>query len=268
MVKLCNGVPILIDTNITNNFKITPDILEKHITKKTKAFIFSSPCNPTGSVYSKSELQSLSIILAKYPNIIIISDEIYEYINYTNTPSFSIASLPEVYNQTVTLNGLSKSFAMTGWRVGYMGGPKWLSKACEKIQGQMTSGINAIAQCAAIRALDIPIVDFQKRIKLLKSKRDLAYSLLSEIQGFKLNKPQGAFYIFIDISYFIGKTLYGVDIHDADDLSMLILNQAHVATVGGGSFGNSKFLRVSYAVSIDNLIKACQSIKNILIKTK
>lgn len=266
MVKLCNAKPVIVDTDIDNNFKITPKLLKKAITNKTKAFIFSSPCNPTGSIYTKQELFNLAQVLSQYPNILIISDEIYEHINYTNTCITSIASFDNVYNQTVTLNGLSKSFAMTGWRVGYIGAPLWLAKACEKIQGQTTSGINAIAQCAAIEALRILPSKLSNIIKILKKKRNLTFNLFSNIKGFNINKPLGAFYMFIEISFFIGKKFNDFVIHDADDLAMLILEKTHVVTVGGVSFGNSKYLRISYSVSEKNIYAAFDRINKFLKK--
>ncbi|WGH27409.1 MAG: pyridoxal phosphate-dependent aminotransferase [Candidatus Bostrichicola ureolyticus] len=264
MAKLCEANPIIIYSKIENNYKITPEELEKAITNRTKAFIFSSPCNPTGSIYSKNELKVLSKVFSKYPNIIIISDEIYEYIRYNNE-HISIATFPEVYNQTVTLNGISKAYAMTGWRIGYIGAPEWLAKACEKIQGQTTSCANSIAQCAAIAALESSPKNIEYMISTFKKRLDMVIDLLNDIPGFVLsNKPQGAFYVFPNVSNFLGRKFNGQLIKNTDDLAKYLLETAHVSTVSGTAFGEDNSLRISYAVSEQKLQNAFKRIKNSL----
>ncbi|WP_303811029.1 pyridoxal phosphate-dependent aminotransferase [Apibacter mensalis] len=263
MVKLAGGENIVVTTTIDTDFKITPEQLENAITPKTKAFLFSSPCNPSGTVYTKEELYALAKVLEKHPNVIIISDEIYEYINYEGKHE-SIAQFPEVFNQTVTINGVSKSYAMTGWRIGYLGGPKWLTDACDKIQGQMTSGANCIAQKASITAIEADPSVINYMIDGFKKRRELVYNLLNEIPGFKVNKPAGAFYFFPDVSFYFGKTIQGHKITNSDDFALLLLEKAHVATVGGVCFGDSNCIRLSYAASEEDLIEALKRIKNTL----
>lgn len=263
MVKFCQGTPILIPTTIETNFKITSDQLEKSITSRTKAFIFSSPCNPTGSVYSKNELRDLVNIFSKHPNIIIISDEIYEYINYEKE-HISIATFSEVYEQTVTINGISKAFSMTGWRIGYIGAPEWLARACDKIQGQTTSCTNTIAQCAAISALDSSPKYIKYMIDSFKKRRNLILDLLFNISGFRFNIPHGAFYIFPNVSDFFGKKLVNSFIHNSDDLAMFFLENTYVAMVGGLAFGDKNCLRISYAISEEKLKEAFKRIYKIL----
>lgn len=263
MVKLVGGKNVIIKTKIDNNFKITAEQLEKSITKKTKAFLFSSPSNPTGSVYSKSELQEFVEVFKKHPNIIIISDEIYEYINY-QLPHISIAQFEDVFEQTVTINGMSKAFAMTGWRIGYMGGPKWLIDACDKIQGQITSGPNSIAQRASIIALESGNSKVQFMINSFKKRRDLVFNLLKQIPGVKTNLPKGAFYFFPDISYFFGKTIQKVKIQNSTDFIFFLLEKANVASVSGDCFGENKCIRLSYAIAEDKLIEAIRRIKLVL----
>lgn len=263
MVKLAGGENIVVTTTIDTDFKITPEQLENAITSKTKAFLFSSPCNPSGTVYTKEELYALAKVLEKHPNVIIISDEIYEYINYEGKHE-SIAQFPEIFDQTVTINGVSKSYAMTGWRIGYLGGPKWLTDACDKIQGQMTSGANCIAQMASITAIEADPSVINYMIDGFKKRRELVYNLLHEIPGFKVNKPAGAFYFFPDVSFYFGKTIQGHKITNSDDFALLLLEKAHVATVGGVCFGDSNCIRLSYAASEEDLIEALKRIKNTL----
>lgn len=260
MAKLCEAVPIIINTDIKTNFKIIPEQLEKAITSKTKAFIFSTPCNPSGSIYSKNELEKLVKIFKKHKNIIIISDEIYEHIRYSNVEHTSIASFSEVYEQTVTINGLSKAFAMTGWRIGYMGGPEWLAQSCDKVQGQTTSCANSIAQHAAMTALNSSSKCINYMINEFEKRRNLILKLISGIYGFKSNYPEGAFYVFPDISFFFGKKLHGYNITSSEDFVMYILDKAHVAIVGGSAFGNPNCIRISYAVSEKIIEKAFQRI--------
>lgn len=260
IVTLAEGNPIEIRSDISSDFKITPSQLENSITKKTKLVIINSPNNPSGSVYSEQEYISLSKILEKYPNIYILSDEIYEHINY-GTPHFSFARIPSMYERTITVNGLAKAFAMTGWRIGYIGAPSWIAKACTKMQGQITSGTNCIAQRAAIAALDAPVEKIQYMVEEFKSRRKLIIELLSEIKGFILNEPKGAFYVFPDISYFFGKELNGNLIKNASDFAIYLLENAHVATVTGDAFGSPKNIRISYAASNENIINAVKRIK-------
>ncbi|VDH02769.1 pyridoxal phosphate-dependent aminotransferase [Bergeyella zoohelcum] len=267
MVKMMGGKSVFIPTSISSDFKMTAEQLENAITEKTKALLFSSPCNPSGSYYTHEELQSLVEILQKYPQITIISDEIYEYINYEEkTPS--IAAFPEVYEQTAVINGMSKGFAMTGWRIGYSACPQWLAKACEKVQGQMTSGANTVAQRAAITALSTDPKEFEYMIKAFQERRDLVFDLMSEIPGFKVRKPKAAFYFFPDISFYLGKTINGTPIENADDFAMFLLENAFVGSVGGVSFGSPECIRFSYAASRENLIEAMRRIKECLEKAE
>ena len=260
IVTLAEGNPIEIRSDISSDFKITPSQLENSITKKTKLVIINSPNNPSGSVYSEKEYIALSKILEKYPDIYILSDEIYEHINY-GIPHFSFARIPSMYERTITVNGLAKAFAMTGWRIGYIGAPSWIAKACTKMQGQITSGTNCIAQRAAIAALDAPVEKIQYMVEEFKSRRKIIIELLSEIKGFKLNEPKGAFYVFPDISYFFGKELNGNLINNASDFAIYLLENAHVATVTGDAFGSPKNIRISYAASNENIINAVKRIK-------
>lgn len=264
IVKLCDGVPVEVATSIDTDFKMTAEQLEAAITPKTKMMWFSSPCNPSGSVYSKEELEALAAVLRKHPNIYIVSDEIYEHINFTEKGHTSIASIDGMYDRTITVNGVSKAFAMTGWRIGYIGAPEAIVKACTKIQGQMTSGPNAIAQRATIAALEAPVSEIKFMIDKFHERRDLVLGLLGEIEGFKLNVPEGAFYVFPNISYFFGKTLKGTEIKTASDFSLYLLEHANVATVTGEAFGNPDCIRISYAASEEELKEAIKRIKEAL----
>ena len=263
IVKLSEGTPIEVKTSIETNFKMTPSQLEAVITSKTKMIWFSSPCNPSGSVYSYDELRALADVLKKHPNIYVVSDEIYEHINYGNGHA-SMAEFDDMYERTITVNGVSKAFAMTGWRIGYLGAPEWIARACNKMQGQITSGANCIAQRAVITALEAPPTKVQYMIDEFKSRRDLILNLLSEIIGFKCNIPNGAFYVFPDISYFFGKIIKGKKVTNATDLSLLLLEEALVATVTGDAFGNPNCIRISYAASKDQIIEAVDRIKSVL----
>ena len=263
IVKLSEGTPIEVKTSIETNFKMTPSQLEAVITSKTKMIWFSSPCNPSGSVYSYDELRALADVLKKHPNIYVVSDEIYEHINYGDGHA-SMAEFDDMYERTITVNGVSKAFAMTGWRIGYLGAPEWIARACNKMQGQITSGANCIAQRAVITALEAPPTKVQYMIDEFKSRRDLILKLLSEINGFKCNIPNGAFYVFPDISYFFGKTIKGKKVTNATDLSLLLLEEALVATVTGDAFGNPNCIRISYAASKDQIIEAVDRIKSVL----
>ena len=261
--KLAGGVPVEIPTSIESDFKITPESLKAAITPKTKMMIYSSPCNPSGSVYTKEELRALADVLIHYPNIVVISDEIYEHINFTENHA-SMAVFEDMYDRTVVVNGVSKAYSMTGWRIGYIGGPEWIARACNKMQGQITSGANCIAQRATIIALESSPSKIQYMIDAFKKRRKLILDLLSEIPGFKTNQPQGAFYVFPDISYFFGKEIQGIKINNASDLSMFLLEKANVATVTGDAFGSPNCIRISYAASEENIIEALKRIKKAL----
>jgi aspartate aminotransferase len=260
IIKLSGGTPIPVNTTVDTNFKITPTQLEAAITPKTKMMWFSSPCNPSGSVYSKEELIALVVVLKKYPNIYVVSDEIYEHINYTGSYT-SIGAIDGMQNNTITVNGVAKAFAMTGWRIGYIGAPEFIAKACSKMQGQVTSGANSIAQRATKAAVEANPAQIQYMVEAFKNRRELVYKLLSEIPGFKVNNPEGAFYFFPDVSYYFGKTIKGKLIHNADDFAMFLLSEANVATVTGDAFGNPECIRLSYATSEELLVEACKRIK-------
>ena len=263
IVKLAEGVPVEVPTSIDTDFKMTPLQLEAAITPKTKMLWFSSPCNPSGSVYSQEELKGLADVLKKHPNIFVVSDEIYEHINFRGV-HVSIAGIDGMYDRTITVNGVSKAFAMTGWRIGYIGAPDWIAKACTKFQGQNTSGANAIAQRATITALEAPVSKIQFMIDEFHRRRDLILELLGEIEGFNLNIPEGAFYVFPDISSFFGKTLNGTTINNASDFALYLLEKANVATVTGEAFGNPNCIRISYAASEEELREAISRIKAVL----
>ncbi|ADQ81283.1 pyridoxal phosphate-dependent aminotransferase [Riemerella anatipestifer] len=265
MVRMMGGNSVFIETSIETDFKVTPKQIEAAITPKTKAILFSSPCNPSGSFYTYEELEAIANTLAKYPEIVIISDEIYEFLNYEGKHT-SIAQFPQVFNQTVVINGVSKAYAMTGWRIGYSAAPQWLASACDKIQGQVTSGANTIAQIASITALEMQPLELQPMIDKFKERRNLAHQLISEIPGFKCNLPKGAFYLFPDVSYYFGKTLGDTTINNSDDFAMFLLEKAHVATVGGVSFGDTNCIRLSYATSDEQIIEAMKRIKETLAK--
>jgi aspartate aminotransferase len=263
IVKLSEGVPVEVKTSIDTDFKMTATQLESAITPKTKMVWFSSPCNPSGSVYSKQELRALADVLKKYPNIYVVSDEIYEHINY-GTGHASMAQFKDMYERTITVNGVSKAFAMTGWRIGYLGAPEAIARACNKMQGQITSGANCIAQRAVIKALEAPPSKVQYMIDEFKIRRDLMLNLLSEIEGFSCNIPEGAFYVFPDISSLFGKTFKGKKIANASDLSLFLLEEALVATVTGDAFGNPNCIRISYAASQAQITEAVTRIKRAL----
>lgn len=263
MVKLAEGTPKHIYTTIDQDFKITPQQLREALNEKTKIFLFSSPSNPTGSVYTKEELAAFVEVLKDFPKVIIISDEIYEYINFQGGHQ-SIAQFEKVKDRVVIVNGVSKGFAMTGWRIGYIAAPAWLAKACEKIQGQITSGACSIAQRAVIEALNGDLSPTKMMRDSFLKRRDLVKSLLDEIPGFKTNKPNGAFYIFPNVKHYIGKTDGKQTINNVDDLCMYILEKVHVALVGGSSFGNDNCLRISYAASENDLKEAISRIKSCL----
>ena len=260
---LCEAKFVEIPSSIDNDFKITPAQLEAAITPKTKMIFFNSPNNPCGSMYSEEEYRALAAVLEKHPQIFILSDEIYEHINY-GTETFSFAAIENMYDRTITVNGLAKAFAMTGWRIGYIGAPAWIAKACTKMQGQITSGTNCIAQRAAITAVLAPVSKIKFMVDEFKTRRDMVLDLLGEIEGFKLNIPDGAFYVFPDISAFFGKVIKGKTIANANDFSMLLLEEANVATVTGEAFGAPDCIRMSYAASVEQLQEAIRRIKEVL----
>ena len=262
MIEICGGIPVIIKSDITSNFKVTASKIKDNITSKTKMIIVNSPNNPSGSVYYEHELRQIGRMLMDYPKIFVLSDEIYEHINY-GVKHFSFASIPELYDRTITVNGVAKAFAMTGWRIGYLGAPEWLAKACTKLQGQSTSGANCIAQKATIAALNANVNQIRYMIDEFRERRELIIDLLSEIEGFKLNNPDGAFYIFPDISYFFGKTINDFEIKNSTDFSLFILEKAHVATVTGEAFGSANNIRISYAASRENIKKAVDRIRSI-----
>ena len=262
MIEICGGIPVIVKSDITSNFKVIASKIKDNITSKTKMIIINSPNNPSGSVYNEHELREIGNMLMDYPEIFVLSDEIYEHINY-GVKHFSFASIPEMYDRTITVNGVAKAFAMTGWRIGYLGAPEWLAKACTKLQGQSTSGANCIAQKATIAALDANVNQIKYMIEEFSERKELIINLLSEVQGFELNDPDGAFYIFPDVSYFFGKTIDGFEIKNSTDFSMFILEKAHVATVTGEAFGSPNNIRISYAASRKNIKKAVDRIKSI-----
>lgn len=263
IVKIAEGTPIEVKTSIENDFKMTPQQLEEAITPQTKMLWFSSPCNPSGSLYSTEELRTLADVLQKHPQIIVVSDEIYEHINFAGGHA-SMAQFEDMYDRTVTVNGVSKAFAMTGWRIGYIGAPEYIARACNKIQGQITSGANCIAQRATITALKAPVSKIQYMIDKFKERRTLILDLLNEVEGFKCNEPEGAFYVFPNVSALFGKTFKGNKIENATDLSMYLLEEAQVATVTGEAFGNPDCIRISYAASEDDIKNAIAQIKEAL----
>src|SRR5690606_7727078 len=259
IVRLAGGVPVFVETSIENDFKATASMIEKYITPKTKAIIYSSPCNPSGSVYTYDELKEISQLVEKH-NIIVLSDEIYEHIVY-GQKSVSIASFPEAYSRTVTGNGLSKAYAMTGWRIGYIGAPGWIAKACDTLQSQVTSGANSIAQRAAITALIADPSHTHYVFYAFANLRKLMLDLAKEIRGFNVSEPEGAFYLFPDVSELFGKSFQGITIQNSDDLANLILDKVFVSTVPGSAFGMDNCLRISYAASEENLTEAMRRIK-------
>ena len=268
IIKLAEGSPIEIPSTIASDFKVSAEQIEEAITPKTKLLMFSSPCNPSGTVYTKDELATIAKMLEKYPDIYIVSDEIYEHINFTNA-HFSIGTIPSMKDRTITVNGVSKGFAMTGWRVGFIGAPLWIAKACNKIQGQITSATCAIAQKATETAMLAEPKSITTNMKnTFLKRRDMLLERLNEIPGIKCNIPKGAFYIFPDVSYYFGKKDGKEIIENANDLCMYLLNKAHVALVSGAAFGNPECIRISYAASDDKLIEAAKRMKEKLAQLK
>ncbi|GHA27382.1 aminotransferase [Salinimicrobium marinum] len=267
IVKLAEGVPVEIRTGVESDFKMTPKQLEAAITPKTKMIWYSSPSNPSGMVYSKEELRALADVLIKYPGITVVSDEIYEHINFVGKHA-SMAEFEDMYDRVITVNGVSKAFAMTGWRIGYIGAPTAIARACNKFQGQITSGANCIAQRAVITALEAPVSKIQYMVDKFKERRKLIIDLMTDIEGFKITEPEGAFYVFPDISYFFGKTIKGHKINDATDFSMFLLEEALVATVTGDAFGSPDCIRFSYAASEAQIEEAMKRIKKAVSEEK
>jgi aspartate aminotransferase len=263
IIKMAEGVPVFIDTSIKNDFKISPSELQGAINDKTKMMIYSSPCNPSGSVYSKEELRSLADVLVNYPSITVLSDEIYEHINFTGS-YFSIGAFPDMYNQVVTINGVSKSFAMTGWRLGYIGAPLHIAQACTKIQGQFTSGTSSISQRAAIAAVSANPSKIHEMRDAFLSRRDFILEELNKIKGININQPQGAFYVFPDVSAFFNKSYENFTVNNSDQLAMYILETAKVAVVTGNAFGSPNCIRISYASSMEKLKDAMDRIATAL----
>lgn len=267
MVKLAEGTSVIVTAGIEQNFKITPAQLESAITVKTRAIILCSPSNPTGSIYSRSELEALANVLAKHPNIIILADEIYEHINYVGKHE-SIAQFENIRDRVVIINGISKGYAMTGWRLGWIAAPKWIADACNKLQGQVTSGPSSITQKAAEAAYTGDQSCIETMRQAFERRRDLVYKLTSEIEGFKIEKPDGAFYVFPDCSYYLGKSFNGRKIENSGDLAMFLLEEGHVACVGGLAFGAPNCIRFSYATADELLVEALKRIKETLAKLK
>ena len=267
ILKLAGGVPIIIDTTIENDFKITAEELKAHITPKTRMMMFSTPCNPTGSVYSKQELRAIADVVKQHDELYIMSDEIYEHINFVGGHE-SMAQFPDIKDRVITINGVSKGFAMTGWRGGIMAAPKWIAQACDKMQGQFTSGTCSITQKAMHAAMDLPAESTHYMRDEFKKRRDLVLELMKEISGFKTNVPDGAFYVYPEVSALFGKSYNGFTINNATDLSMFLLDVAYVALVPGAAFGDDKYIRFSYATSEDKLIEALKRMKEAIEKLK
>lgn len=260
-IQLAEATLVEVSTGIDQDFKITPEQLSAAITPKSRMFLFSTPSNPTGSAYTRDELAALVAVFERHEDIIIVSDEIYEYINF-DADHVSIGSFPSIANRTVTVNGMSKAFAMTGWRLGYMGAPLWIAKACNKMQGQFTSGANTIAQRAALAALTSDIAPTLQMKEAFRERRDRLFDALQGIDGLELNKPAGAFYFFPRVSAFFGKSYDGFTVQNADDLSLYLLEKAHVALVTGNAFGAPDYIRFSYANSMDNLLEAARRMRH------
>jgi aspartate aminotransferase len=263
LVRLAEAKPVLVKGGIENDFKVTAEQVEKAINSKTRIVIFSSPCNPTGSVFSRAELEAISKVILKHENILVIADEIYEHINFTNE-RVSIAALPGMFERTITVNGFAKGFAMTGWRVGYIGAPKWIADGCNKIQGQLTSANCSIAQRAALAAITSDLAPTNAMVEAYKKRRELVYELLKDIPGIKANYPQGAFYFFPDVSFYYDKSDSERTVKNGDDLCMFLLEKAHISLVPGSAFGDDNCIRLSYAASEEDLREALARMKKAL----
>ena len=267
LVRLTEATPVLVKGTIENDFKVTAQQVEKAITSKTKAIIFSSPCNPTGSVFSKKELEAIAAVVLKHENLLVIADEIYEHINFTGDQT-SIASLPGMFDRTITVNGFAKGFAMTGWRVGYIAAPKWIADGSNKVQGQITSANCSISQRGALAAISGDMTPTKMMVDEYQKRRDIVYQLLKEIPGVKANYPQGAFYFFPDVSSFYGKSDGERTIKNGDDFCLWMLEKGHVSLVPGGAFGDDSCVRLSYAASEKDLREALRRMKEVLATLK
>ncbi|MBP9926890.1 MAG: pyridoxal phosphate-dependent aminotransferase [Cyclobacteriaceae bacterium] len=267
LVRLAEATPVLVKGTLENDFKVTAAQIEKAMTPKTKALIFSSPCNPTGSVFSKKELEAIAAVVLKHPNVMVIADEIYEHINFVGNRT-SIASLPDMFDRTITVNGFAKGFAMTGWRVGYIAAPKWVADGSNKVQGQITSANSSISQRAALAAISGDLNPTQEMVAQYHKRRDIVYNLLKEIPGVKANYPQGAFYFFPDVSYYYGKSDGVSTINNGDDFCLYMLEKGHVSLVPGGAFGEESCVRLSYAASEKELVEAMARMKKTLALLK
>jgi len=267
LVRLTEATPVIVKGGIENDFKVTAAQVEKAVTSKTRTIIFSSPCNPTGSVFTRKELEAIAAVVLKHPDLLIISDEIYEHINYIGE-QVSIASLPGMFERTITVNGFAKGFAMTGWRVGYIAAPKWIADGCNKVQGQITSANCSVSQRAALAAITGDLSPTNKMVEEYRKRRDIVFNLLKEIPGIKANYPQGAFYFFPDVSFYFGKSNGQMTIKNGDDFCLFMLETAHVSMVPGGAFGEENCVRLSYAASEKDLIEAMKRIKEALVKLK
>jgi aspartate aminotransferase len=266
MIKVAEGNTVLVEGTFENNFKVTAEQVRAAITPRTKAILYSSPCNPTGSVFSKSELESIAQVVAEHENIYVIADEIYEYINFQGSEYYSIGASESIKDRVITINGFSKGFAMTGWRIGYMAAPKWLAQACDKLQGQFTSATCSITQKAALAGLSGDLTATQAMSQAYLRRRDLVIGLLKDIKGIRTNVPEGAFYVFPDVSYYFGKSYQDTVIHNSDELCMALLSEAFIALVPGSAFGAEGFIRISYATSDESLIDAIGRMKTFLDK--
>ncbi len=263
MIKLAGGTAKVIETNIAHNFKISPQQLEDAISGNTKAIILNTPSNPSGAVYSEDELRELAVVIKKHPDIFVITDEVYEHIIYEGK-HFSPAQIEDIREQVIVVNSVSKSFAMTGWRVGYMAAPGWLVKACSNLQGQVTSGVNSVAQMAAVEALTGPMYETEKMKNIFQKRRDIIVEAFEKMEGINVMEPQGAFYLFPDVSVLFGKEFNGRKINKADDLTWYLLEEAQVASVSGNAFGTPECIRLSYATSEENIVKAMNRITKAL----
>jgi aspartate aminotransferase len=267
LVRLAEATPIIVKGSLENDFKVTAQQVEAAITPKTRAIIFSSPCNPTGSVFSRAELEAIANVVLKYENLLVIADEIYEHINFTGD-QVSIASLPGMFDRTITVNGFAKGFAMTGWRVGYIAAPKWIADGCNKVQGQLTSANCSISQRGALAAITGDMKPTEEMVKQYHKRRDIVYNLLKEIPGIKANYPQGAFYFFPDVSSYFGKSDGTRTVNNSDDFCMYMLEKAHVSLVTGDAFGDEKCIRLSYAAAEKDLVEALKRMKEGLAQLK
>ncbi|PRY40949.1 aspartate aminotransferase [Spirosoma oryzae] len=268
MVKLAEGKSVVVDGSFENNFKVTPEQFEAAITDRTRIVMYASPNNPTGSIYSEAELRAIAAVVAKHENVFVLADEIYEYINFTPEGHFSIGSIPEIADRVITVNGVAKGYAMTGWRIGYIGAAKWIAEGVEKLQGQVTSGTNSIAQKAAVAAISGPLDASKEMTKAYQRRRDLVVKLLKEVPHFRVNVPEGAFYAFPDISYYYGKSDGTTTINNSDDFASWLLNTSYVSTVAGSGFGAPNCLRISTAASDESLAEAVQRIKDAVATLK